>query len=57
MASASGGLAPSCLGDGRGLLLWVDIGPRTQEQAATLVAHVVARVREVPLLLTAGWKA
>jgi transposase-like protein len=41
---------------GSWFLLWVDIGPRTQEQAAALVAQVVARVREVPLLLTDGWK-
>jgi IS1 family transposase len=37
--------------------LWVDIGPRTQEHAATLVAQVVTRVREVPIFLTDGWKA
>lgn len=37
--------------------LWVDIGPRTQEQAAALVAQVVARVREVPIFLPDGWKA
>ena len=47
----------TALAMGSWLLLWVDIGPRTQEQAATLVAQVVARVREVPLLLTDGWKA
>jgi hypothetical protein len=39
------------------LLLWIDVGPRTQEHAAALVAQVVARGREVPLLLTDGWKA
>ena len=38
-------------------LLWVDIGPRTQEQAAMLIAQVVARAREVPVFLTDGWKA
>ena len=42
---------------GSWFLLWVDVGPRTQEQAAALVAQVVARVREVPLFLTDGWKA
>src|SRR5260370_21523468 len=30
---------------GHWLLLWVDGGPRPQEQAAVLVAQVVARVR------------
>ena len=47
----------TALAMGSGFLLWVDIGPRTQEQAAALVAQVVARVREVPLWLTDGWKA
>lgn len=47
----------TALAMGSGFLLWVDIGPRTQEPAATLVAQVVARVREVPLFLTDGWKA
>jgi IS1 family transposase len=47
----------TALAMGSWFLLWVDIGPRTQEQAATLVAQVVARVREVPLVLTDGWKA
>jgi IS1 family transposase len=47
----------TALAMGSWFLLWVDIGPRTQEQAATLVAQVVARVREVPLFLTDGWKA
>ena len=42
---------------GRGVLLGVDSGPRTQEQAAAVVAPGVARVREVPIVLTAGWKA
>ena len=42
---------------GRGLLLWVDIGPRTPKHAATLVAPGVARVREVPRFRTDGWKA
>jgi len=47
----------TALAMGSWFLLWVDIGPRTQEQAATLVAQVVTRVREVPLFLTDGWKA
>lgn len=47
----------TALAMGSWFLLWVDIGPRTQEQAATLVAQVVARVREVPFFLTDGWKA
>src|SRR5262245_40178723 len=38
-------------------LLWVDFGPRTQETAAVLIAQVVARVRQLPLFLTDGWKA
>jgi IS1 family transposase len=42
---------------GSWFLLWVDVGPRTQEQAAMMLAQVVARVREVPLCLTDGWKA
>jgi hypothetical protein len=42
---------------GRWFLLWVDFGPRTQEMAATLIAHVVARTRPLPLFLTDGWKA
>ena len=47
----------TALAMGSWFLLWVDIGPRTQEQAAALVAQVVARVREVPICLTDGWKA
>jgi hypothetical protein len=47
----------TALAMGSWFLLWVDIGPRTQEQAATLVAQVVARVREVPFFLTDVWKA
>jgi len=38
-------------------LLWGDVGPRTQEQAAALVAQVVARGRNLPMFLTEGWKA
>ena len=47
----------TALAMGSWFLLWVDVGPRTQEQAAALVAQVVARVREVPSFLTDGWKA
>jgi IS1 family transposase len=47
----------TALAMGSWFLLGVDIGPRTQEQAAALVAQVVARVRAVPLFLTDGWKA
>lgn len=47
----------TALAMGSWFLLWVDVGPRTQEQAAVLVAQVVARAREVPIFLTDGWKA
>ena len=47
----------TALAMGSWFLLGVDFGPRTQDMAATLVAQVVARVREVPLFLTDGWKA
>ena len=47
----------TALAMGSWFLLWVDVGPRTQEQAAALVAQVVARGRELPILLTDGWKA
>ena len=47
----------TALAMGSGFLLWVDFGPRTQETAATLIARVVARPRQLPLLLTDGWKA
>jgi transposase-like protein len=42
---------------GSWFLLWVDLGPRTQDTAATLLAQVVARTRQLPLVLTDGWKA
>ena len=42
---------------GSWFLLWVDFGPRTQDTAAALIAPVVARARQLPLLLTDGWKA
>ena len=38
-------------------LLWVDVGPRTQEMAAGMIAQVVARVEQLPLFFTDGWKA
>ena len=47
----------TALAMGSWFLLWVDVGPRTQEQAAGMLAQVVARVRELPLFLTDGWKA
>ena len=47
----------TALAMGSWFLLWVDFGPRTQEQAAMLIAQVVARARELPLFLTDGWKA
>jgi len=47
----------TALAMGSWFLLWVDVGPRTQEQAALMLAPVVARVRELPLFLTDGWKA
>lgn len=47
----------TALAMGSGLLLWVDVGPRTQETAAALIAQVVARVRPLPLCLTDGWQA
>jgi hypothetical protein len=47
----------TALAMGSWCLLWVDVGPRTQEQAAVMLAQVIARVRELPLFLTDGWKA
>ena len=47
----------TALAMGSWFLLWVDFGPRTQETAATLLAQVVARTRQIPLFLTDGWKA
>jgi hypothetical protein len=41
---------------GSWMLLWIDCGPRTQERAAGLSAQVVARTRQLPLLLSEGWK-
>lgn len=38
-------------------LLWVDVGLRTQEMAAGMIAQVVARVKPLPLFFTDGWKA
>jgi hypothetical protein len=42
---------------GSWFLLWVDVGPRTQERASALIAQVIARTQAVPLFLTDGWKA
>ena len=47
----------TALAMGSWFLLWVDFGPRTQGTAATLIAQVVARTRQLPLFLTDGWKA
>jgi hypothetical protein len=47
----------TALAMGSWFLLWVDFGPRPQEQAARLIAQVVARTRELPVFLTDGWKA
>jgi hypothetical protein len=47
----------TALAMGSWFLLWVDFGPRTQETAATRIAQVVARARQLPLFLTDGWKA
>jgi hypothetical protein len=47
----------TALAMGSWFLLWIDVGPRTQEMASTLIAQVVARTRAVPLFLTDGWKA
>jgi hypothetical protein len=47
----------TALAMGSWFFLWVDFGPRTQETAATLLAQVVARTRQIPLFLTDGWKA
>jgi IS1 family transposase/transposase-like protein len=47
----------TALAMGSWFLLWVDVGPRTQEQAALMLAQVVARVRARRLFLTDGWKA
>jgi IS1 family transposase len=47
----------TALAMGSWFLLWVDFGPRTQDTAASLIAQVVARTRQLPLWLTDGWKA
>ena len=46
----------TALAMGRGLLLWVDFGPRTPGTAAALIAQVVARTQQLPRLLTDGWQ-
>ena len=47
----------TALAMGSWFLLWIDVGPRTQEMASALIAQVVARTQAVPLFLTDGWKA
>src|SRR5262249_6803179 len=47
----------TALAMGSWFLLGVDVGPRTQEMASTLIAQGVARPRAAPLFLTEGWKA
>ena len=47
----------TALAMGSWFLLWVDFGPRTPETAATLIAQVIVRTRQLPLFLTEGWKA
>jgi hypothetical protein len=42
---------------GSWFLLWVDVGPRTQDTAAALIAQVVARAQALPLFRTDGWQA
>jgi IS1 family transposase len=37
-------------------LLWVDVGLRTQEMAAEMLAQVVMRVQSVPMFFTDGWR-
>ena len=46
----------TALAMGTWFLLGVDFGPRTQEQAATLIAQVIARGRGVPVFFTDGGK-
>jgi IS1 family transposase len=47
----------TALAMGSWFLLWVDVGPRSQDTAAALIAQVIARTRTLPLFLTDGWKA
>jgi hypothetical protein len=47
----------TALAMGSWFLLWVDVGPRPQEQAAALVAQVVARGQDLPRFRSDGWKA
>ena len=47
----------TALAMGSGCLLWGDVGPRTQDTAAALIAPVIARTRALPLFRTDGWKA
>jgi hypothetical protein len=46
----------TALAMGSWFLLWVAIGPRTQEMASALIAQVIARTQAVPLFLTDGWQ-
>ena len=46
----------TALAMGSWFLLWVDFGSRTQGTAAALIAQVVARMQQLPLCLTDGWK-
>ena len=48
---------PTAWAMGSWFLRWVDCGPRPQNTAATLRAQVVARTRQLPLVLTDGCKA
>ena len=47
----------TALAMGSWFLLWVDLGSRTQDTAAALIAQVVARLRQKPVFFTDGWKA
>lgn len=47
----------TALAMGSWFLLWVDLGPRTQDTAAALIAQGIARTQALPLFLTDGWKA
>ncbi len=46
----------TALAMGSWFILWVEFGARTTATSARLIAQVVARVRELPLVLTDGWK-
>lgn len=38
-------------------ILWIGFGPRTIEMATSLIAQVVARLCNIPIFFTDGWKA